>query len=209
MQEPTHELQPPETVRVRPRMKGGGLPVPPVLPLVAGLALLLGLSIGFGLAPRSPMADATLSRAGSSSPSSSVWPTGTPTTVPYPWATDWSITFIYSSPTFTPAPLPSGGLTMAQAVASAEKVWPFTDADIVSVRLLPGDQFGGDPSETSGWVWAVEIRGGGSTFCEGDPTATAPAATPTCLEAFTTILVDYRTGEMYFSITSDQRARVP
>ena len=47
-------LQRPEVVRVRPKPEGHGLPLPPLLPIVAMVFLFGGIAIGYRLGPTNP-----------------------------------------------------------------------------------------------------------------------------------------------------------
>jgi hypothetical protein len=191
------QATPPQVERLRSRMKGGGLPVPPVLPIVAAVALLLGLTLGYRLAPTS-----TPSSSGTPAPSRST----DPTQVSLPLASERPNAVVYPLPPVTPAALPTGGVTQGQAVAAARDAWPFADADVISVQLVPAASFGGalEPASPT-WVWRVEVRGSDSLTCQAPAPETQPAPIQqTCSHEFVTIVVDYKAGDaLYAFLSSD------
>jgi hypothetical protein len=196
MDEPAQE-PPPQVERLRARMKGGGLPVPPVLPVVAALALLVGLTLGYRLAPAS-------TPSSSSTPAPSASPDPTPG--PSPPASTPPSAVVLPLPPETPGALPTGGVTQAQAVAAAREAWPFADADVISVQLVPAATFGGalEPASPA-WVWRVEVRASDSLTCQAPAPETRPALIEQgCSHAFVTIVVDYKAGDaLYAFLSSD------
>lgn len=202
---------PPELEHVRSKVEGGAFPHPPILPVVAVLALLLGLSLGFGLAPK----QAAVSSESPSPTPPLEWTTNPPTfPVDNPTAPDyfcWGappcasipiVIYVTPEPTVPPS-APTGGVTMAQAVAAAKKAFKVADKDILAVRLVDGTQYYFGPS-TDGWFWEVVVRGPGAIPCGGIlPASESPSVTPDpqasgevyCIDEYDAVIVDYRTGE--------------
>jgi len=170
----------PPTNPVRPTQLGRGLPVPPVLPVVAVVGLFLGLALGYGIAPRpgqqppSSPTVAGVSLVESASPSASL-----ATPEPAPSA--------YELP-------PAGGLTLSEALAALDRNgMSVSESAVVYARVerygeATSNPFAGSPDE---WVWAIAIRG---SF-EGHGCGGYLASPRPCPPATTEMLIlDYNTG---------------
>jgi hypothetical protein len=176
---------PAELERVRSDIRGGAFPHPPVLPVVAVVAVLFGISVGFGLAPRTPAATPRPTAdliAVPTGPATAV-PTGPATAVP----TD-------GSPSYTP---PGEGTTLAVAVTAAEKTFGIKAQDVISARLANGTAY---LPAIDGWVWEILVRGPGEIVC--GRTWIVPAPQPSysaepiyCDEAADVVIVDYASGD--------------
>jgi hypothetical protein len=205
---------PPGLERLRPKVEGGAFPRPPLLPVVAVMTLLLGLSLGLALAPK----QATVAGA-SPSPSASLELTPNPPTFPVdevtaqdyfcfgpgPCASFPGYLVITEEPTAPPTP-PAGGVTMAQAVASATKEFGFADKDVVAVRLVDNSQFY-TVSATDTWSWEIYVRGPGTIPCGGGPIAPS-STTPdlsgagSCIDDYDLVVVDYLSGHGVLEVIS-------
>jgi hypothetical protein len=186
-----------ERERLKPRMQSHSLPVPPLIPIVAAVALILGISLGYGIAPR----PGPLASAASADPTAAPTATGpdrlyVTATVPPDWLVI-PIPTMQLSPTDEP---PSGGITLDQALAAAKKGWPFLDTDVLSVTTVRRDAVlpGALPDQ---WLWAIGLRGNGGQFCSGpiplDDSSFVPASgsSVSCGTFNLVIYVDYLTGE--------------
>ena len=158
----------PPTTRLRPKLLGRGLPLPPVVILVAAVGVLAGLALGYGLgstpgrAPASPTWVAA-STAASPSPSVSAPQSAAPAGAPTPSS--------YELP-------PAGGLTLTEALAALNRLgWGISPAAIISARV---EQYGdASPSLVDGrpdeWVLAIVVRG---TFMYGSCGRIRPSPAP-------------------------------
>lgn len=204
MDDRTDPRTPPQLERVSARFDGGAFRRPPVLPIVAVLALLLGLSLGYGLAPRETTASATTMATPSSPavtvpPSSEIavatfyvaWPCLDPTCVDTPAP-------IVVVPA-TPAPAPSGGLSLSEAVKAASQAWrPFGDSDVVSAELITMSVVSPAMEPSDRWVWALTVRGS-DVPCSGGvrQAGASPRVAPlTCQADSWFITIDYFSGEL-------------
>jgi len=184
----------PRLERLETRVDGGAFRRPPVLPIVAVVALLFGLSLGVGLVPKpvepTPAPSASVASA-VPAPTVSAAPllvdvTASPADLHSP-----SLAAIVTS---TP---PKQGTTTAQAVAAAEKTFGIKAADVVSIRLVDGTTY---PPAVVGWVWEIVVRGPGQVEC--GHVFVYPKPLPSyspepiyCEENADIVIVDFKSGE--------------
>ena len=175
MDERSEDWRVPPTTRLRPTSTGRGLPVPPVIPLVATFGLLAGLALGFWLAPK---------------PSPSVAATATDSALP----SDSPLTFINephgpiqtidpANPSAGQSGLPVGGLSLAQAlVALQETAMQVPPSNVLSARLARYNQVSASPGASDEWVWVFVVQGYSSATgktiqaCTSDALSVGPAA---------------------------------
>lgn len=175
----------PPTTPLKPSLLGRGLPVPPVVVLVAAVGLLIGLGLGYGMAPEptSPPASfptkTTASLVASPLLPASVRPSVTPASVP--------TSSTYEVP-------PAGGLTLTEALAALNKLgWGISPSAVISARV---ERYGeaspalvGGPSDE--WVWAIVVRG---TFFYASCGGHLPSPAPCPSTTTEMIILDYGTG---------------
>jgi hypothetical protein len=185
---------PAELERVRSDIRGGAFPHPPVLPVVAVVALLFGLSLGAEFSPKpGPTVPTTAGTVAPPSATISRWPglianpTAPATIAP---ATD--------APTAeaSAATPPAEGTTVAVAVTAAEKTFGIKPQDVLSVRLANGTSY---LPAIDGWVWEILVRGRGSVECGHvwvvrTPIASHSAQPIFCDESADVVIVDYASG---------------
>ena len=168
----------PDMGRVKPRMKGRTLPVPPLIPSILVIGLLFGLVVGFGM--------------GSTVQRLTAWPTDAPVVTDAPTPTPL--------PTPEPSP-PAGGASIEKMLASLKGAGYDPLPGAVSARIVPGAnvQTGQGPTLPE-WVWVVTWPtsciplGGRIPTQSGSP---EPQPTPwPCLEA---AVFDYQTGLFLFT----------
>ncbi|MGD0863736.1 MAG: hypothetical protein ABSA21_13445 [Candidatus Limnocylindrales bacterium] len=174
----------PPTTPLKPTLLGRGLPVPPVVVLVAVAGVLIGLALGYGIAPKpsSPPASspttATASLVASPLLSASPGPSVAPTSAPTASA--------YELP-------PGGGLTLTEALAMLTKSgMGISPSAVISARVERYGEASLAPVSGSAdeWVWAIVVRGTFPPFLWGGyqpPEPRLPATTEM-------IILDYRTG---------------
>jgi hypothetical protein len=214
---------PADLERVRPSLGGGAFPHPPVLPVVAVLTLFIGLSIGFGLAPRAGDGSAQ-----SSGPTTSLPPLRSPgLTEPAPSDTSYPIIcwgdggacgpfILVTPPPVVTTTAPPNGVTVMQAIAAAEDTYGIPESDIVDVRLVDNSDYYTDPLRSDLWVWEIVVRGPGEvpcadssdyfTYTHEEPGATAfisrmVIADP-CHDDMDVVVVDYLTGQVLVKSTA-------
>jgi hypothetical protein len=191
----SEDVEEPLVRPVRLVMKGRGLPTPPLAPLVGAVGIILGLSLGFGLAPHpAPVPTASPVETAAVFPSAVSAPTA-PAIVRLP------------DGTISPQPAPTDGLSLSQvlrAVTDAGLGIPIDD--VISANLVRlADVSSSSWSAPAGtqWVWAVTVRlGQCNVDAEGRSTALRiPAlATPdnaggVCSSDPTKLVIlDYHTG---------------
>jgi hypothetical protein len=178
---------PPERVPLKPRPGGRGLPVPPILPLVAVVSILMGLSLGYRISPGP---------------------------VPGPTATQ-TVHVISTAPATSPEPTlvavveptglldpPTGGLTLEQLLAVlAGPGMGIAASDVIAARVDRYDLVTATATRTQQWVWVVTMRDDVMSETNGHEcfTIAAPVATlqPGCVvvETTETLILDYHTGE--------------
>lgn len=133
----SEEPDPPRTVPLRPRTQGRSVPIPPLIPSVAIAGLVLGLVLGFGLAPKAGPAPADGSLASVSA-------------------------FIPGSqaPGLTPLELPPAGLTLSEALADLKLADVGTDSPtaLLSARIARYGDAASGALPADRWVWAFIVR---------------------------------------------------
>jgi hypothetical protein len=173
MDDPFDDMDLPPTAPLTPRSLGKGLPVPPVLPLIAVLSILAGLAIGYGLAPK----------PGPSEPP--IHPSET-ALIAFSSATPYADSAIVPTarPAATPEIPPPGGLSLAQAL-DALNVSFGSPATVISARV------GHYPPVSTGWVWLIVVPYS-TVDCQAraDPPMFCRWITTTEL-----VILDYKTGE--------------
>jgi hypothetical protein len=161
--------------------------VPPILPLVAVVSILLGLSLGYRISPGpAPTSTATPSAARMAT---------APATAPEPTLV------AVVAPTSQPNP-PTGGLTLEQLLAVlAGPGMGIAAPDVIAARVDRFDLVTSTATRTRQWVWVVTMRDDVMSETNGHEcfTIAAPVATlqPGCVvvETTATLILDYQTGE--------------
>lgn len=146
----TEDSEPLARTALRPRAAGRGLPVPPVIPLVAVFAILAGLAAGYGLAQKpDPSPAPSASQAGTAplaSPAESFGPNASAVSVVGPTAAALE------------AP-PPAGLTLAQALdAMANAGIGAVPSAVISARVVRYSQVVSDAPNPDEWVWPWSSR---------------------------------------------------
>jgi hypothetical protein len=188
----------PSMVRLKPRPLGRGLPVPPVLPIVAIVSILVGLAMGYGLAPRPEPATppATPSTPASATASALAAQIAYPSLAQ---SLDPTLAPIQSTVSTLEIP-PSGGLSLSQALeALGASFGP--RSDVISARISRY------PPVSSGWVWLIVVPYS-ALYCKDGPPLPAEPAVPAgplaesvplgdCRSITSTelVILDYQTGE--------------
>lgn len=173
MGDPFDELSLPPMMPLRPRPRGSGLPVPPVIPLVAVISVLLGLAMGYGLAPKPHPS------ASPNSPSPSSQSVAVPSANPSAY-----LAAVQTGPPVGTAEIPPpGGLSLAQAL-EAFRVSFGPPTDVISARV------GRYPAVSPGWVWLIVIPYS-SVACEDQLPRVCRWISTTEM-----VILDYRTGEL-------------
>jgi len=168
----------PEMGRVRPRMAGRSLPVPPVLPVVAAIALLVGLSLGFSLGS---MTDRFSLPAPTEPPAPTFEPTATPATT------------VLAIAVQTP---PSGGLSLSQAMAALRAAGYNPGESLLSARVIPGQAVVAGAVAPE-WVWSLTWQATCSPFGNVPQPASGAtyATTMTMWSCLAEGAIDYETGQ--------------
>lgn len=217
MRDRTDAETPAELERLRGRLDGGAFPHPPVLPVVAAVCLLFGLSFGLALAPKDP---ASFEPA---TPAPTI-PMSPATTEPVCMlgevcSTPWPAVTIPVVPVGT---APSGGVSLAAAIESARRVYSFDDQDILSVTLTADgrtywadSEFYVGPQGPGQWVWQIVLRGRSRWTCTREMLSPQPLESPATtaytfcqmgisplLEMREIIIVDYLTGQPLVTIVT-------
>jgi hypothetical protein len=175
----------PPITPLKPKLLGRGLPVPPVVVLVAAVGVFIGLALGYGIAPKPSPAPASSPTTATASPVGSPLPSALP--VPSTTPTSEPTASAYELP-------PAGGLTLTEALEMLAKSGiGISPSAVISARV---ERYGeaspapaGGPSDE--WVWAIVVRGSFPGFgCGGYQPSPEP-----CLPATTELIIlDYRTG---------------
>ena len=177
MDDRRQDLELPETTRLRPASLGRGLPVPPVIPMVAVLGLVFGLALGVGLARQpepSPAPLPSLAAVADSTPSPSAMPS-TAATNGVGRAVD--------------AP-PGAGYSLAKVLRDLQRPGA-ADLEIISARV------GHYPAVSTEWVWLVvvpfSVDACGNHWVYGP--FPGPSLTPCDVRTTTEMfIIDYSTG---------------
>lgn len=184
------DLDLPPTTPLRPKQLGRGLPVPPVVALVAVVGVFAGIALGYGIGPKPsplPSSSPTMARVSlveSAAPPGSHAPSISPAAEPSPSG--------YELP-------PSGGLTLSEALAALNKVIEpnIPESAVIYARV---ERYGELPSLVEApdeWVWAIVIRGAFQPAPCGSSQQT-PQPCPGQPGSFTTtmIILSYNTGAL-------------
>ena len=199
------ELGLPTRVPLRPTAVGRGLPLPPLIPLVGVVCLLVGLALGYRIAPDHEASAPSPTR---SAPEISV-PPGQPYVM---WPADGAITMPQTMPTDTP---PATGMSMKEALSALESLgWGSPPAIIVSSSVDQYGDVGANPAYAQDdWVWVFRVRGDPRFVCTSidvEDTATVSPSAPvsavpsddpvptTCgyVQIEVVVVLDYQTGEL-------------
>jgi hypothetical protein len=200
MNEPLDDSGLPSRVRLKPRPLGRGLPVPPVLPIVAIVSILVGLAIGYGLAPRPQ--PATPPATPSTPASATATASALAPQIAYPslaQSLDPTVAPVHSAVSALEIP-PSGGLSLSQALdALGASFGP--RSDVISARISRY------PPVSTGWVWLIVVPYS-ALYCKDGPPLPAGPAVPAgplaesvplgdCRSITSTelVILDYQTGE--------------
>ena len=168
-------LQRPEVVRVSPKPEGHGLPLPPLLPIVAIVFLFGGIAIGYRLGATNPAP--TPSQTASA-------PTDTSALVAETSPTSTLSVYLGPGPTSNELP-PPGGIGLASAVDSIKRAGlGASPLQVISAHVARLGQI--DPTNTryppEAWMWSIAVRSGRTT-CPG----CAPGST-------LVVVLNYATG---------------
>jgi hypothetical protein len=145
------ELGLPTLVPLRPSAVGRGLPVPPLIPLVGVVCLLVGLGLGYRIAPDHG--------ASAPPPTPSTPEISGPPIQPYVmWPADGILAVPPTMPTASP---PATGLSMKQALGALENLGLGSPpAIIVSSSVDQYRNVGVNPAYAQDdWVWVFRVRG--------------------------------------------------
>jgi len=158
-------LQRPEVVRVRPKPEGHGLPLPPLLPIVAMVFLFGGIAIGYRLGPTNP-APTPSRMASAPADLSTLVAEASPTSTP-------SI-YVGPGPTSNELP-PAGGIGLASAVDSIRQAGlGASPLQVISAHVARLGQI--DPTNThyppQAWMWSIAVRSGRTACLECVPGTT-------------------------------------
>ena len=158
-------LQRPEVVRVSPKPEGRGLPLPPLLPIVAIVFLFGGIAIGYRLGAANP-APTPIQTASAPADSSTLVAEASPTST--------TLTYFGPGPTSNELP-PAGGITLASAVDSIKQAGlGASPLQVISAHVARLGQI--DPTNTryppEAWMWSISVRSGRTTCLECVPGTT-------------------------------------
>jgi hypothetical protein len=184
------------------------------MPVVAALALLVGLSGGFALASQpapspgpqpSSSVVAVVSPASPSATVAQVIHTSAPV-LEWPTPVDFPVAVPVAS-------RPSGGITAMAAIKGATTALGIAEADVVSVDLVAENGLDDGANTGLRWVWRINLRNDarcGGPACDGpavrhfaittwsatdDPHSMAPSPGAIPMDFDTaTVLIDYMTG---------------
>lgn len=182
----------PPTVPINPRSLGRGLPVPPVLPLVALLGIFLGLAMGYRIA---------------ANPEPSAAPTTTPaaaptTLTPAPPSIAPDQAYVPIVGPISVANPPADGLTMDELLGVLAGPWMrIPSSDVLSARVARYNQVSNTRTQSTQWVWVIVIKDDVAAAVNGHdcrPVAPSNATLPPdCVVVETTqiVILDYVTGD--------------
>jgi hypothetical protein len=182
----------PLTVPVKSKSVGRGLPVPPVLPLVAVIGIFMGLAMGYRIAakPEPSAAPTPAFTAAQTSP-----PSAAPSTAP-----DQAYVPIVGP--ISVANPPADGLTIdALLGVLAAPGMRIPSSDVLSARVARYNEVSNTGTQSGEWVWVLVLKDGGTAAITGYacPSAASAAATPppSCVAIKTTqiLILDYVTGD--------------
>jgi hypothetical protein len=177
----------PETTPLAPRPRGKGLPVPPVIPLVAVVSILAGIALGYGLAPKAVALASPTPASQTAQPATPPIATQAATIAPAPTSS------AQGEATDSREIPPPGGLSLAQAL-EAFRVSFGPPAEVISARVAHY------PPVSSGWVWLIVVPYF-TPVCDYGAIAGLPGpgqTAPPCRYVSTTemLVLDYVTGEL-------------
>jgi hypothetical protein len=185
---------------VQPRYVGRGLPLPPLIPMIAVICTLAGIVIGYGVAPR----PATPLPSREAAPSSLVAASPAIESSPSPVEPDIRHLVVPDRP-------PANGLTLSEALAAlSNSPAAAAPANIVSaevVRFGAVANSGDAPSQQ--WVWVFTIRtttvpSGGHICVTSSPgpsprVVACPSAKPRPIPITEQVILDYMDGSLILS----------
>jgi hypothetical protein len=198
------EWELPDTVPVKPKPVGRGLPVPPVIPLVAILGIFIGLGLGYRIAPnqeRSPAPSSARTAALAERPTAGP----TEISIAYEFASPGPISpgesFVSIVGPIDVVNPPAQGLTIEKllAVLAQPGMW-IPSSDVISARVAHYNQVSSTGTTSAQWVWVVVIRTSAGSVVNGDECGALGASGivhAECIAIETTqiIILDYVTGE--------------
>lgn len=184
----------PDTAPIRPKSLGRGLPVPPVLPVVASLCIMFGLAMGYRIAPAptpTPApSDAAPSLIAVATPTESLQPSAEPT----PLRRVPGMGFVDASP-------PVGGVGLDELLKDlAGRNWSIATESVVSARVAHYNEVSSVQANSRRWVWVVVFRQLHSFMLPGAcPVAPSVGPEPSAaacpsVESTWTLILDYETG---------------
>ena len=139
MDERQQDWELPETTRLRPASLGRGLPVPPIIPIVAALGLVFGIALGVGVVPKpEPSVVLAPSPVALITPAPSPAPSLAPSLAPT------------NSPAGVAELPPTSGYSLAKVLKDLQPPG-IADPAILSARV------GHYPGVSPDWVWLVIV----------------------------------------------------
>ncbi len=186
----------PELERLKTRVDGGAFRRPPVLPIVAVIALFAGLALGVGFVPKPVEPTPAPSAAASTAPAATPARASEAPAIVEATAAP-SIRHVPSLVAVATSTPPKGGTTTTQAVASAARTFGIKSQDVLSIRLVNGTSY--SPA-VIGWVWEIIVRGPGLVQCGTRFTYPKPAPSYSpepifCPDDAEIVIVDFASGE--------------
>ena len=182
----------PPTVPINPKSVGRGLPVPPVLPLVAIIGIFMGLAMGYRIAANpEPSAAPTPALTAAPTLPASAAPSTAPDQAYVPIVGPISV-----------ANPPADGLTIDQLLGKLAGPWMrVPSSDVLSARVAHYNQVSNTRTQSAQWVWVIVLKNDGGAAMNGQgclPAAPAVATLPpNCVVIPTTqiLILDYVTGD--------------
>lgn len=199
----------PSIARVKPVMGGRGLALPPLAPMVGAMCLILGLAVGFGLAPKAAPTATSVA-----TPATTEAVPVAPPTIPAEEPAATPIVFFAPGGVVTVdgpglAP-PSDGLSLTDALAALEAAGLGDRGSVVSARIARyGEFLPSSEAATDSWVWALTVHAQIVGPCAGWYPASPSDAPPTSADpsmpaalgwtacgfwVSQVVILDYRTG---------------